>query len=447
MKGCPTDRKQSAVTVCRVLLSVVVMFALSNTAQAVEPVTAVLEQDEAWAGEPVRMIVTLYSPGPFSGTPSFDLPELPSTAIIRTGRPLVGSETIDGDSWFTQRHELDVFTQQTGDVTIPSFLIRFEGKKTFTSQPEPMQGVTPDLTFQSRRPPGTSSAAPALAATALSVTQTWTPDGEELSVQAGDVVQRTVLLEASGTTAMMLPSVPTTAPEHVRVYESSPEVQEKSGRGQSGSVRQETIRYQFQQPGTYELPGLEFAWWDYEQEEQQQESLGGLTVNVTGRVEPVEEAESMVDGNTTSRVAIGLLLLAAVAGILYRPLGRTIRRLKQLWNAPEAVAGRRVIAACRANDAQAAYAAVLAWNRLTGAGATTSPTWSAADDSLWNRYQTECRSLANRLFSAGSPQPGWNGQSLQTAFSAVRRQHYHRSQRAQTSSELPPLNPISGSGR
>ena len=77
-------------------------------------VRAEIVKDTAWTGEAVPLIITLYSPGPFSGTASFDLPELPRTAILRGGNPLVGSEEVDGESYFTQRHELTVYTQNAG---------------------------------------------------------------------------------------------------------------------------------------------------------------------------------------------------------------------------------------------------------------------------------------------------------------------------------------------
>ena len=124
---------------------------------AADPVHATINKETAWTGEPVSLIITLYSPGPFSGTASFDLPELPRTAIIRTGSPVVGSETVDEDTWFTQRHELNLYTQRSGPIEIPSFRVQFSGKKTFTSDPEPMEGSTPKLQFQSNRPPGTDS--------------------------------------------------------------------------------------------------------------------------------------------------------------------------------------------------------------------------------------------------------------------------------------------------
>ena len=179
---------------------------IASTSLAVEPVNAKLAKESAWTGEAVPLMITLYSPGPFSGTASFDFPDLPLTAIIRGGSPVVGSESIDDETYFTQRHELTIYTQRGGDIIIPAFRVRFSGKKTFTSDPEPTEGTTPELRFESKRPPGTESMGLVICATTMQAQQTWNPEptGE---IQAGDVIVRTIVRKAEGTTAMMLPDV------------------------------------------------------------------------------------------------------------------------------------------------------------------------------------------------------------------------------------------------
>ena len=65
---------------------------LPSVSAAAEIVRAEIGKEAAWTGEAVPLIVTLYSPGPFSGTASFDLPKLPRTAFVKAGNPVVGSQ-------------------------------------------------------------------------------------------------------------------------------------------------------------------------------------------------------------------------------------------------------------------------------------------------------------------------------------------------------------------
>ncbi len=217
---------------------------------AYEPVRAELEKQTAWTGEAVPLIIKLYSPGPFSGTASFELPDLPRTAFVKSGSPVVGSEEVDGESYITQRHELTIYTQRDGEIVIPPFRVRFAGKKSFTADAEPMGGLTPELRFQSKRPPGTESMGLVVSATEMEIQQTWNPQPTQ-EIRTGDVVVRTIQRTAVGTTAMMLPSIPTGAPDGIQVYEGTPEVQDKVDRGDSRALRTDTMKYQFQRAGSF----------------------------------------------------------------------------------------------------------------------------------------------------------------------------------------------------
>ena len=100
---------------------------------------------------------------------------------MKAGNPVVGSQDVDGQSYFTQRHEFTIFTQNAGDIVVPGFRVRFAGKTSFLSDPEAMEGVTPELRFQSKRPPGTDNLGVVVAVTNMEVTQTWNPHGDGYS--------------------------------------------------------------------------------------------------------------------------------------------------------------------------------------------------------------------------------------------------------------------------
>lgn len=416
------------------VLGLILVLSICRATQAVEPVQATIEVTKAWTGQPVLIVVTLYSPGPFSGTAAFDLPELSSTAIVRTGSPLVGNETIDDDDWFTQRHELNVYTQLTGEVVIPSFSVRFEGKQTFTSEPEPMQGKTSELRFESQRPPGSGSQDLVMSAETLTIDQSWLPEQpDSATLRAGDVAERRISLQATGTTAMLMTPVAVQTPDNVRVYDSDPEVVDKNDRGDSRSSRLETIKYQFEQPGTYELPAIDYIWWDYKNEELRTESLPGASVKVTGSA-PADVPPADMDSDSSSTSRWWLLMLVVVGALLYRPARRICSRLAHWWKLPRSVARRELLTACQANDAAAAYAAVLKWQRFSG-----SDVRSAGSRDAQLAYRRERDALAACLYGSGTECDSWDGQALHSAFLRISRSRSHRA--VGTESPLVALNP------
>ncbi|XZE52205.1 hypothetical protein SH139x_003888 [Planctomycetaceae bacterium SH139] len=426
-----TENRSSRVLTIHLCAILGLLPASLLTAQ--EPVRAELGEESVWMGQAVPLLVTLYSPGPFSGTAAFELPKIPRTIVMKAGTPLVGNEDIDGVSYFTQQHEFTIYTQQTGEVVIPAFRIRFSGKKTFTSEPESMEGSTPELLFESRRPPDTEQFSALVSAAELASTQSWNPEATE-PIKAGDIVERTIARRVSGTAAMMMPPVTTAAPLDVRVYLDDPIIKDQIQRGEATAERIDTIKYQFEQAGTYQLPEMSFVWWDVQSSELKRTMVPGNTFTVEG---PQAAAES-----TSGLSEFRWLLAILVVGFL--SIG-TVTKLLSAWrlrhNRPEEIAARRLLAACHMNAPADAYTALLQWQKLVcGAHRASGIKFfrSAGDASS---LEAEQAVLARHLFGGESPQGAWAGQKLAATFTQARRRirltvRGHRAARS-----LPQLNP------
>ncbi len=416
--------RQIATQLLRLLCCVLFIISLSmpSNLAAAETVRAEIKKSSAWTGEAVPLIITLYSPGPFSGTAAFDLPDKPRTAFVNGGSPVVSSEEVDGESYFTQRHELTIYTQLTGEVLIPSFRVRFAGKKTFTSDPEPMEGMTPDLRFESKRPPGTESMGLVVCATDMEVQQTWNPESI-VNINAGDVVERTIKRTAAGTTAMMLPVIPADAPDGTQVYAGTPEVEDQQDRGDLKAVRIDTMKYQFQRAGTFDLPELDFDWWDPQQKKLQRHSLPGRTVTVSA---PSEAGVLPTESNSGTSwfgvfAIVSLVLLVGLAWCFRKPIRALIEKSQAHHNRPEAIAIRKLRAACQSNDASSAYSALMSWATLTRSRFERDDVDSCFDSAVFRGLREQWQVLSRHLFAAERETTVWQGEPLWTAFSRLSR--------------------------
>jgi hypothetical protein len=420
--------------------AVLVLTFCPTVSSAVDVVRATLGKDSAWTGEGITLIVTLYSPGPFSGTASFELPDLPKTSFVRTGPPLVGSERIGDDSYFTQRHEFTIYTQRTGEIVIPSFLVRFTGKKSFAAAAEILEGFTHELRFESRLPPGTEQLGLIVAARDMKVSQTWQPNAKS-SVQAGDVIARTISRRAVGTTAMMFPPVVIETLAGVRCYATDPIVQDFNERGASRAERSETIKYQFERAGTFQLPDLALIWWDPDAGELKRESLQGATINV------VETATTTAVGEPPStRRSPGILLITFLAIGLLAWLGwKLVFQFMASWqaqrNSAEGLAARRLEAACRAGEALAAYAALCEWKRVVSARHGETHLDRLLHSPPGKDLQGEWSVLSRRVFGNQASNSPWSGRNLAKAFARARHGLGHTARTRQAGSALAELNP------
>ena len=418
------------------ILGVLIILWPPADALGMDRVQAKLGQDTAWTGEAVSLIITLYSPGPFSGTASFDWPEVSALAFVRAGNPLVGSESIDGQTWLTQRHEFAIYTQRVGEVIIPSFRARFAGKTTFTSEAEPIEGFTPELRFRSEHPPGTEHLGIVVAASNMTVSQTWQPDSIG-TVEAGDVITRTVVRRATGTTAMMLPPVDIETPPGVRRYVTDPTVQDFTERGASLAVRHETIKYQFERPGTFALPDLAVTWWDTNARALKRVTLPGRTVDVDATDMVVEPLAA--DSESGWRLAGLLLAFGMALFMLRKPVERWLTALRTRFNDPATAAGRRFLAACRSNAATEAYAAGLQWQRATGREEHNSSGRLPPD--MAKGFEREWSLLSRYVYGGGDVSLPWEGKRLAVAFIELRRAEGPTTRERKPTDGLPAMNP------
>ncbi|MEM6279637.1 MAG: hypothetical protein AAF733_09170, partial [Verrucomicrobiota bacterium] len=260
-------------------LTVAIFFSEGVSLMAeVKPVEVSVPETSFWTGERARFTIELRAKGSFSGTAYFDLPEVPGIFILKTGNPVVGSQEIEGESWFTQTHQFSLFSQKSGEVTLPAIPIRFAAREGFTGEAKEVSTSTDPVTLSFQRPPGTEDIPFLVSTGSLEVTETWNPTPGEASV--GDVFRRTITQKSQSVPGMALVPAPRSVPEGVRLYEPSVETKDNFERGAFQGERRETLTYLLQNSGSVTLPEMEFAWWNPEAEKIERKTLSGVTIEV-----------------------------------------------------------------------------------------------------------------------------------------------------------------------
>ncbi|MEM9800590.1 MAG: hypothetical protein AAGA20_09700 [Planctomycetota bacterium] len=385
----------------------------------VAPVTTRVGVDRAWVGQRVDVNVEIRAPGTFSGASSLDLPEIPGVILVPMGRPVVSSETVDGESIFVQSHPLALFSQRDGEIEVPPFTVRFAHLKGFTGDPIERVEEAPAVSVTIVRPAAASGDGFLVSTSSLQIEQSWDPTPSS-EMPAGTVLTRRIVQRADDVSAIALAAPPTSAPESVRVYDGSgAETDDAVDRGSLVGTRTDVLRYLLGEAGSVELPAIQYRWWDVEAEELRSSTLEGLTVDVVANG-PDEATEGGGPSPSRSPWPWAALLVAALA-VVFR--GSIARAAQAVWNAidpPEKRARRALLRACDRSDAHAAERALQAW-----------------PDARGGELAHATLDLERSLYGA-APSTPWNGAGLARAIRAMPRQRRHAARHRRL--DLPPLN-------
>jgi hypothetical protein len=391
----------------------------------VDPVAVRVPEATAWIGQRLPFFIELRSPGSFVGTAGFDLPEIPGTTLMKVGNPVVSSQDIDGRSWFVQTHEFALFSQKTGLLEVPAISVRFAGREGFTGPATDIHARASGWKVEIRRPPGTGNLGFLITTESLSVTETWKPQPGPARV--GDVFKRTIVQQAQQVSGMALVPAPVAAPDGIDLYPGSAQTRDQFERGDFLGERHDTITFLLARPGTFTLPALTYVWWNPKTEKLQSKTLPAVTFDVSAA------AASETSGKTTTVHPVwkwlpALVMMVGVGAWQGRRLAGWGRQCWRTLNPPERITARRLVHACRRNDAAAAHAAWIAWRNMQVPAFQPGPELRSALIGLDRQRFGPGRSIS------------WQGDALALAFSenpAAAKAHFLR----EPVSTLPLLNP------
>lgn len=434
-----------------VSLAVMVAASVAVGADDVARVRTGLESESpVWVGQETSFHVELLSSTFFSGSPRFDLPELPGVLIIKTeGRAVLSTETIDGESWSVQRHQFRVYSQRVGKVVLPPFAVRFSVAPGFGKPPQEQRMMSEAIEWDVKMPPGAEGYSLLISTSELEATQSWTPSiaGEgPIQLTVGDAVTRQIKLVAGNVPGMALPAIVMPTPETMSAYAQQPEVKDRGERGELVGERADTVTFVCERAGQVELPSIVVPWWDTDKNELRRITLPGVSLEVspleTAAVEngPAVESESSGGVRPVWLIALVMLLGAGAIAFYYRD------HITQAWSdlqrrraESESAAFAAVSRACRNDDPVAAYNAVMRWLDKRADGHET-----ATIDAFVRRHH-EVAQAAQEFDSlqraAIDPARSWSGNPLLVRLVEMRRRERLAQFHADRPSTLPNLNP------
>jgi hypothetical protein len=431
-----------------------VFFTLAAPAQS-PVVQAHLEPSRGiLVGQPVRMVVTVYVPNYFTGSPDFPEFEIENAIVVLPqDRPANSNTQIGGVRYAGITETYVIYPQQAGDfhlpreqVTVPYALAPPKG--TIAHLP------LPPLEFHADVPAGAIGLDYFLPTTALTIQQKWSSSTQNLRV--GDSIERTVTVTATKMQAMLIPPLPLDAPGGIRVYLEEPMVHDqKTDRGDFVYGRRtQTAKYFIQKEGDYTLPPIELKWWNLSAHRLVTATLPAVHFTAAANTSFVTElppkAEPALIAPAKRRnfwkqyklrilfAALCCVVITLLFVMVWRYLPRARSKL-QAWQKrrqhSETTYFRNLQRACTQNNASQSYIWLLKWLAVAYPGASLQQALKRVDNPA---LTSDTNDLGESLFAKPDRNYPWKGKSFAALLRQQRKHHRTRLSKHQHLSDLNP---------
>jgi hypothetical protein len=426
----------------RLILVTGLLMALTVSAgdDEVEALVAVgLEQNQdTWVGQQITLNLDLKTTGFSFSNSRFNLPEVSGAFLMQTDTTTIKlTENIDGQTWQVVRYPLALYPQKAGRLEIPPINVRFTTSAGFGSTEKAFEFQTGALELTVNLPPGVKPGDLVVTTTSFELDYNWLADSAQ--AKTGDAFTLTVNRKAADISAMLLPPLPVFQADGLAAYPQTPEVRDKTDRGDLTGERIDTIIWIAEKPGAYEIPGIRFQWWDPIRRELQQQIVPGLGIDI-----PQATTDSEIKGPAENPLQTWRTLLPwltfLLAGLVTMGVWMRFRqKTGDQSQSNEKAAFVKLRKACKSNQAGQAYSAIYTWLSYYPTLAKTRPVTLNEFARIFNDKQLD-KELERLQYALIKTQKEWRGNALLKSLQGIRTLIQNQ-KTIQSKRHLAPLNP------
>ncbi len=301
---------------------------------------------EVYVGQPLRVTVTVYTHTWFTAPVEFGNLQVPGAFIVPFDDTQPGMFTSGGKQYPGIQFYYIVFPYKAGSFSVPSLEITATSPPEGSSTGRKVVIHTTEQAFTVRDVPDKLKAmGPWFVAKSVRVTEHW--DRSLNGLKVGDVLKRTVTVEARGTLPQFIPDI--TPQERVDWASTYPQAAVLTDSREGGDVSGRSVTvtsYLLEKAGTFDLPALTLPYWnplaariatsslpDHKIEVAENSNLGILTTlrdslaaTAPVTVKPAVEKGPLKILGMRWYVFAGVLAGGGAAGWLLWRLGRAVYR-------------------------------------------------------------------------------------------------------------------------
>jgi len=345
-------------------------------------IDASVDREKVYVQAQLVLTLRIYHSVPLYDDSSLTPLQMDDARVEPLGEPRTYEKEIGGVRHGVIEMRYAIFPQQSGTLKIPPLAFSAtlvenapsSGLLPFGSRPGRLTRVkSPEIPLQVLPKPASYPAdAPWLPASALSLSEAWSPEPDEVKV--GDSLTRNLILRAEGLSSAQLPPIGDTRSDALRRYPDQPHLANQATDASLIGSREQSEALVPIHSGAIDLPALEVVWWNTTEDRLERTTLPERHIEVVA--DPLLEAPGLppADAPQAAEYAAPLWPWQVLSALL---ACTTLLGFGLWWHARQQPAVQRVAPtgpsprtllddlkrACLANDTQATRQALDAWAR------------------------------------------------------------------------------------
>ena len=232
-----------------------------------------------YVGQPSKYTVKVYTDTWFTQGTTFQ-PFTLNDAFVVSANNQVGTERINGQTYGFVEHNYWIYPYNAGELLLPQqkMVVHSPAPGLFKASPRTLMSKTAKLNVTANPPQIRADAW--LVAQSLNRSASWS--GPTNALKVGDVLERTITIDAYGTMASFMPELQWEKMDGVSTYPQSARISTETPERSSAIIakQKQTVAYLFEEAGTYTIPAVAIGYWDVRQHRWIDRSLPALTIDV-----------------------------------------------------------------------------------------------------------------------------------------------------------------------
>jgi hypothetical protein len=187
---------------------------------------------------------------------------------------------VNGDTWSTQTREITIYPQRHGEYYIPEISVEISINAENNIIVEGVAETNPQR-FIVSLPDALADIEHFIVSPQVKLeVLTDESDNKSNNYSVGSAITKIITITAESAPAMMIPPLKQDELPGLSIYQKTPQVFDKSNRGELLGTRIETVTYIFEKEGLYEIPEQIIFWWDSNQSKLQEITIPSQTYSV-----------------------------------------------------------------------------------------------------------------------------------------------------------------------